>query len=140
MVTEKADSSSASIGSSLLPEAVGARDSGYCEQSAPIVELSRAKAIPSQPATSISLPLPPIRRRYEAISIDAAVANEAFKGFRAQQTEQFENVSVFECHQRTALSAHHASSLRRLVVQQEAIRDEKMEQVRSRDNLPIYMS
>lgn len=130
IVTEKNAAGLISSSTSPSPEPASARDSGYCDQSMSSVELARPNAIPSPPATSTSLPLPPTRRRYEAISIDSALANEAFKSFRTEQKEQFEKVSTFECNQRTALSAYHATSLRRLTVQQDASRDEKMSQVR----------
>lgn len=80
--------------------------------------------------TSTSLPTVINRRRHEAINIESALANEAFKSFRSQEKEQFERISTFECNQRRALSAHHTSSLQRLTAQHKALKAAKMEQVR----------
>jgi hypothetical protein len=102
--------------------------------------------VPSPPqssslcATSTSLPITTTRRRYEAISIDSAVANEAFKSLRKQEREQFERVAVFESNQREALSAHHTTSLKRLVAQHEASKDEKTEQVGPPDGFQPTLS
>jgi hypothetical protein len=116
------------------------RDSGYCEKGISVVDLTRPLEIVSEPPTSTSLPLPPSRRRHEAISIDAALANEAFTTFRSEEKEQFERVSAFECNQRKALLAHHRCSLIRLAARQNAIKDEKTKQVSSNDIAQCYVS
>jgi hypothetical protein len=114
-----------------------ARDSGYCEKDVSSVDLPRiTTTIPSQLPTSTILPIQPNRRRHEAISIDTALANEAFMSFRSEEKEQFERVSTFESDQRKALSAHHVSSFKRLAAQHEASRIEKMEQVSIRQHCP----
>ncbi|KAH7406045.1 hypothetical protein DE146DRAFT_431864 [Phaeosphaeria sp. MPI-PUGE-AT-0046c] len=104
------------------------RDSGYGEQCLSTANISRPlDATPLSP-TSTSLPTVMNRRRHEVINIESALANEAFKSFRNQEKEQFERISTFECNQRKALSAHHASSLQRLAARQKALRAAKMEQ------------
>lgn len=106
------------------------RDANYSEDSVSLTDLTHPLENTSLPATnSVASHIPAQRARYEAINIDSALANEAFKSFKAQQKEQFERVSAFECNQRNALSAHHQSSLKRLEAQYEANRKEKMEQV-----------
>jgi hypothetical protein len=105
------------------------RDSGYCEGGVSAIELPRPLASDSESATAKSIPAVTSRRRHEAISIDSALAKEAFKSFQAQEKEQLERVLAFESNQRKALSAHHTSSLKRLAALQEASKDEKMQQV-----------
>jgi hypothetical protein len=107
------------------------RDSGYCEKGVSVVDLTRPLEAASQPPTSTSLPLVPSRRRHEAISIDAALANEAFTTFRFAEKEQFERVAAFECHQRRALTAHHRCSLIWLAARQNTTKHEKVKQVSS---------
>ncbi|KAH7078269.1 hypothetical protein FB567DRAFT_131381 [Paraphoma chrysanthemicola] len=110
------------------PAPVSSRDSGYCEKVVSAVDLTHSLDAASQPATSTSLPLSPSRRRHEAISIDLALANEAFRSFRSEEKEQLERVAAFECNQRKALSAYHACSFKRLAVQHGASRDAKLDQ------------
>jgi hypothetical protein len=116
------------------------RDLGYSEKGVSVDDLSRSLEVISQPATSTSLPLISSRRRHEAISIDAAVANEAFTKFRFQEKDQFEKVSAFECNQRKALLAHFTCSLKSLSAKQKISRDEKTQQVSSHIGLPPYIS
>jgi hypothetical protein len=105
------------------------RDMSCNEKMASVVDVTHPLEAVVQPATSTSLPLVTNRRRHEAISIDWAVANEAFTSFRSEEKVQFERVSAFECNQRKALSAHHTSSLKRLAAQHEAARSERINQV-----------
>lgn len=112
-----------------LPETTSSRDSGYCEK---IIETTDATPSPksqSPPPTAVSQSSTAHRRRHEAISIDSALAFEAFKSFRIQQKEQFERVSSFESHQRHALSAVHQVTLRRLRRQHELQKQGKKEEV-----------
>ncbi|KNG47413.1 e3 ubiquitin-protein ligase-like protein [Stemphylium lycopersici] len=105
------------------------RDSGYCEPEPEPVD-------PSPPhngsSASVQSPtrsdIPPRRPRHEAISIDAALANEAFKSFKSQQKEQFERVSTFESTQRKALSAHYKHEIERLKAQHEIRKTQRIEQ------------
>ena len=113
------------------PETTPTQEFGCSEKDAPSSGLPRS-SIPAPPAKSIVPQIPPNRRRYEAISIDSALANEAFKSFRAQEKELFEQVSAFECNQQKALSTHHACSLKRLEVYHKATKEDKMDQVGSR--------
>jgi hypothetical protein len=115
-------------------------EKGYCEKGVSVVDLTHPLGAISQPPISTSLPLIPSRRRHEAISIDAALANEAFTTFRSQEKEQFERVSAFECNQKKALSAHHRCSLIRLAASQNAISDEKANQVSSTNDSSFYVS
>jgi hypothetical protein len=107
------------------------RDSGYCEIAAstvsspyPVNNLPLSEKPPTLPQ------LPARRTRHEAISIDSALANEAFKSFRTQQKVQLERVSLFECSQRKALSAYHQCAMQRLEVQYKTDRDERVTKVR----------
>jgi hypothetical protein len=101
-----------------------------CNEKVPsVIDVTHPPETMTQPATSTSLPLVTNRRRHEAISIDWAVANEAFTSFRSKEKEQFGRVSAFECNQRKALSAHHTSSLRRLAAQHKGAKSAKMAQV-----------
>ena len=115
---------------SQLPNIGSLRDSGYYENDVSQAHLTEALesfsfSIPAPIAPTIPVP----RARHEAINIDLALANEAFESFRTQQKEQFERISTFECNQRTALSAHHQSSLRRLAIQHERSKIERTAQV-----------
>lgn len=113
-----------------------ARDSAYCEKDVSLIDPSCGRSL-SQTATSKALPPVPTRRRHEAISIESALANEAFMSFRSQEKEQFEQISSFESSQRKALSAHHALLMKRLAAQHMLSKDEKVEQVRvSNRSLP----
>ncbi len=76
---------------------------------------------------------PTPRARYDFVSAECPLAYEAFQGFKTEQKEQFDRISVFECYQRSALKAHYQCSLNRLVAQYEQSRHEKIEQV-SLDN------
>jgi hypothetical protein len=105
------------------------RDSGYCEGGVSAIELPRPLTSGSESATAKSIAPITSRRRYEAISIDSALAKEAFKSFQAQEKEQLEHVSAFESNQRKAMAAHHTSSLKRLAALHEASEDEKKQQV-----------
>lgn len=82
--------------------------------------------------------VPARRARHEPISIDSALAQEAFKSFRVQQKEQWERVSTFECIQRKALAAYYRSELERLQVQYEAHKSERIKQV-SAAPTPLYI-
>jgi hypothetical protein len=100
------------------------RDSGYCEIATstvsspyPLNNLPLSEKPPTLPQ------LPARRTRHEAISIDSALANEAFKSVRTQQKEQLERVSLFECSQRKALSAYHQCAMQRLEAQYKTDRD-----------------
>jgi hypothetical protein len=105
------------------------RDSGYCEIGLSI-NPPRSSNIAPLPDTPPTLPMIPTKRtRYEAISIDSALANEAFKSFKTQQKEQFERVSTFECSQRKALSAHHQLTMTRLKAQHKANKIERLDKV-----------
>jgi hypothetical protein len=99
------------------------------KKGASAVDIIRPLEAAIQPTTSTSLPLVTNRRRHEVISIDLALANQAFRNFRSEEKEQFGRVAAFECNQRKALSAYHTSSLKRLVAQQEAAKKESMQQV-----------
>jgi hypothetical protein len=109
------------------------RDLSLNKKVASAVNVSHPLEADIQPATSTSLPPVTNRRRHEAISIDLAVANEAFTSFRSEEKEQFGRVSAFECNQRKALSTHHMSSLKRLAAQHEAAKSEGMKQVGPQD-------
>jgi hypothetical protein len=111
------------------------QDSRSHKKGASAVDIIRPLEAATLPATSTSLPLVTSRhrRRHEAISIDLALANEAFRNFRSEEKEQFGRVAAFECNQRNALSAHHTSSLKRLVARQEAAKNESMQQVGPHD-------
>jgi hypothetical protein len=112
------------------PTMASSRDSGYCENSVSSVELSRPCEPSCKIATSASLPvIPQSHRRHEAINIDSALAHEAFKQFRLLEREHFEQVSTFECSQRTALSAHYEYLLKQLANQHDTDRLKKLEQV-----------
>ncbi|KAH7402496.1 hypothetical protein BKA66DRAFT_2148 [Pyrenochaeta sp. MPI-SDFR-AT-0127] len=105
------------------------RESNSCEDSVSPTGLTHSLESTSILETNLVTPqIPAQRARHEAINIDSALANEAFKSFKAQQKEQFERVAAFECNQRKALSAHHQSSLKRLAAKYEANRHGKMEQ------------
>lgn len=112
---------------------------GYGEQSLPIASVSRPLEVTPLSPTSTSLPTVMNRRRHEAINIESALANEAFKSFRTQEKEQFERVSAFECNQRKALTAHHTGSLERLATQHKALKAARMEQVGLYRNILIEM-
>jgi hypothetical protein len=76
------------------------------------------------------LPQSSIRRtRHEAISIESALAKEAFKSYRTQQKEQLERVSLFECSQRKALSAYNQCAMQQLEAQYHINRDKRVERV-----------
>ncbi|CAG5178249.1 uncharacterized protein ALTATR162_LOCUS8606 [Alternaria atra] len=104
------------------------RDSGYCE-------IAISTADPPHPIKNLllsekppTLPQLQARRiRHEAISIESALANEAFKSFRTQQKEQFERVSSFECNQRKALSTYHRCTMVLLEAQYRIAREERVE-------------
>ncbi|KAH8707158.1 hypothetical protein GQ44DRAFT_817617 [Phaeosphaeriaceae sp. PMI808] len=98
------------------------------EKQTSMADLSCPSGTTSQLGTSASLPLNPSRRRHEAISIDAALANEAFKDLRYLQKQQFERVSTFECNQQKALSAHYTYMLEQLTMQYEASRHRMLEE------------
>jgi hypothetical protein len=104
------------------------RDSGYGEAGLSIApRSSNITPLPDKPPT---LPMISIKRsRHEAISIDSALANEAFKSFRTQQREQFERVSAFECSQRKALSAYHQWTMTRIKAQHKTNRLQQAEKV-----------
>jgi hypothetical protein len=106
------------------------RDSGYCEPEPSPVDPSHSH---NGSSASVQSPtrsnIPPRRPRHEAISIDAALANEAFKSFKSQQKEQFERVSTFESTQRKALSVHYRHEMERLKAQHETRKSERIEQV-----------
>jgi hypothetical protein len=123
-----------------LPGTETTPDPSYCEKGVSVVDLSRPLEALSQPATSTSLPLMSSRRRHEAISIDAALANEAFTKFRSEEKDQFERVATFECNQRKALSTHHTRSLKQLAAKQKISQDEKTQQVSSNIGVPPYIS
>ncbi|KAF1913840.1 hypothetical protein BDU57DRAFT_541217 [Ampelomyces quisqualis] len=106
------------------------RDSGYMENRTCSLDVHPPPRPSSPCATSTSLPIAATRRRHEAISIDSALAKEAFTSFRKEERVQFERVVAFESNQREALSAHHTTSLKRLVAQHEASKDEKTQQHR----------
>ncbi|KAF2856914.1 hypothetical protein T440DRAFT_494674 [Plenodomus tracheiphilus IPT5] len=104
-------------------------DSGYSENGMSSIELprpSRCSAVPATPPAMLNAP--PRRMRHQEISVEVALANEAFTSFKAQQKEQFERVATFECNQRKALSAHHRQSLKRLTAQHEASKEKLVEQ------------
>jgi len=106
------------------------RDSAYCESGTPTGELpnlSKGDAVADNPQAPADIPSK--RTRHAPINIEAALANEAFKSFKTEQTEQFENVSTFECNQRKALEAHHHITLKQLKVRHDAMREELIEQV-----------
>ena len=112
------------------PTMTPSRDSGYCENSVSSVELSRPSEASSEFETSTSLPvIPPNRRRHEAINIDSALAHEAFKRFRLLERDHFEQVSIFECSQRTVLSAHHQALLKQVTTQYDTDRLNTLERV-----------
>jgi hypothetical protein len=115
-------------------------DVEYDEKSVSAVDVDHSLNASLSPATSTSLPTVPNRRRHEAISIESAIANEAFKSFRAQEKEQFERVSVFECNQRKALLVYHTSSLERLTAQHEAGKTEKSQQVGHHGSISLNIS
>jgi hypothetical protein len=105
------------------------RDLRLCEAGLSIdpPRSSNNTPLPDKPPT---LPMISIKRsRHEVISIDSALANEAFKSFRTQQREQFERVSAFECSQRKALSAHHQWTMTRLKAQHKTNRLEQADKV-----------
>jgi hypothetical protein len=105
-------------------------DSGYGEDSVASVGSSGSSQTNPLLDKAPTLPSITIRRtRHEVISIDSALANEAFKSFKSQQREQLERVSTFECNQRKALSAHHQSSLKQSKVQHETDREKRKELV-----------
>ena len=115
------------------------RDSGYCEKGISSVDLPSPLAKASPPATTpVAASTPVHRSRHEVINIDDALANEAFKSFKAQQKEQFERVAAFECNQRKALSVHHQGSLKQLAAQHEINKDERKEQVGSSCYITSY--
>lgn len=101
----------------------------YGEHGLPVVNASRPLEVTPLSPTSTSLPTVVNRRRHEAINIESALANEAFKSFRSQEKEQFERISAFECNQRKALKAYHVSSLQRLATKHKALKAAKREQV-----------
>ncbi|KAJ4374068.1 hypothetical protein N0V83_002807 [Neocucurbitaria cava] len=112
------------------PDNGSLRDSGYCEDGMSAIDLPKPVVNASPPVTTpLAAGTPVHRSRHEAINIDDALANEAFKSFKAQQKEQFEKVAAFECNQRKALSAHHQSSLDGRVAQHNRNKDERKEQV-----------
>ncbi|KAF1945082.1 hypothetical protein EJ02DRAFT_478066 [Clathrospora elynae] len=105
------------------------RDSGYMSSpTSPIGSPRSFRSTPSPGRLSTLPSIPSRRTRHEPISIDSALANEAFKSFKTPQKEQFERISTFECNQRKALSAHHQSSMKWLVAQHETNRDKRKEQ------------
>ncbi|EDU49919.1 hypothetical protein PtrSN002B_000167 [Pyrenophora tritici-repentis] len=99
------------------------RDSGYCEAGIPAIGLPNLTK-----GDIVADNLPSKRTRHAPINIEAALANEAFKSFKTQQTEQFEHVSSFECTQRKALEAHHQTTLQRLKVRHDVTKEELIEQ------------
>jgi hypothetical protein len=56
--------------------------------------------------------------------------NDTFRSLRAQQKDQFRRISLFESHQRKALSAYHTCSLKRLKSELESNKEAKIKQVR----------
>jgi hypothetical protein len=106
------------------------RDSGYCEITISTVDPQHpVKNLPLSEKPPTLPQLPARRTRHEAISIDSALANEAFKSFRTQQKEQFERVSSFECNQRKALSTYHRCNMVLLEAQYRIAKDERTEKV-----------
>lgn len=110
-------------------DATSSRDSGYCEKGISSEELAFPSENATPPATSTSASTATSRRRHEAISIESALAQEAFKSFRVQEKEQFERVIIFEANQRKALSTFHQVSLTRLASQHAVSKTEKITQV-----------
>ncbi|KAH4298871.1 hypothetical protein HBH64_017560 [Parastagonospora nodorum] len=104
------------------------RDSGYSEGGMSTVEFTRALEATSPPATPTSPPAVASRRRHEAINIDSALAKEAFRSFQTQEKEQLQHIFSFESNQRKALSAHHASSLKRLADLHETSKSKRIQQ------------
>lgn len=126
----KADTDLAMNSASQSPDTASLSGSGDCDDGASPVKLPLpVEQEPLGQAISMAQSIPSRQPRYEAINIDNALAQEAFKSFKAQQREQFERVSTFELHQRKALSAHHQCTLKLLAAQHEASKNEKMEQV-----------
>lgn len=135
------DGANAVVNSVLPSPDVGAlRDSGYAETSMSSVDLAHPQGTLSIPVTSASLPNMSTRRRYEAINIDSALANEAFRSYRMQERSELEKVSAFECYQRKALSAHHQRLLNRFSVQHRTNKAEKAEQVRLSNDPPSQVA
>jgi hypothetical protein len=112
------------------PDLGSAPDSGYSEGGMSSIDLPPPMRNNPLPSTLPEAQYAPARRtRHQEISVDLALANEAFKSFKAQQKEQFERVSTFECNQRKALSVHHQWSMKQLTAQHEASKKEKTEEV-----------
>ncbi|KAG9187639.1 hypothetical protein G6011_05510 [Alternaria panax] len=104
------------------------RDSGYCEIAISTADPpNRLKNLPLSDKLATVSQSPARRARHEAISIDSALANEAFKSFRTQQKEQFERVSSFECNQRKALSTYHRCTMVLHEAQYRIAREERVE-------------
>lgn len=98
--------------------------------------------LPSEPLLSAKSPLgsetsstvssvPARHSTHEPISTDPALAKAAFKSFKLQQREQWDQVSAFECMQRKALASHYENQLKRLKTQYEARKSERIKQVRA---------
>lgn len=111
------------------PDTGSIPDSGYSENGMSLVDLPQSS--PSSvvaPAVLCSQITHARRTRHQEISVDLALAQEAFKSIKEQQKEEFERVSLFECNQRKALLAHHQRTLRQLTAQHKASREEQEEQ------------
>jgi hypothetical protein len=119
-----------SEGTPRLSDEGPSNDSGYGEDS--VASVGSSSSSQTNPLPDKAPPLPSIsvrRTRHEVISIDSALAKEAFKSFKSQQKEQLERVSTFECNQRKALSAHHQSSLKQSKIQHKTNREKRKELV-----------
>ncbi|KAF1842353.1 uncharacterized protein K460DRAFT_358972 [Cucurbitaria berberidis CBS 394.84] len=125
-VLTKAETDLVLTGEMQSPDVGSPRDSGYCEDGMSSVDLPRPLGDTS--TTPVTPNTPVQRSRHEAINIDSALANEAFKSFKVQQKEQFDRVAAFECNQRKALSAHYQCSLKWLTLQHETSKGDRMEQ------------
>ncbi|KAL6703773.1 hypothetical protein ACN47E_009072 [Coniothyrium glycines] len=111
------------------PEYESIPDSGYSENGGSSVDLPQSSNNSPLPTMILDLQKEPVRRtRHQAINVNLVLANEAFTSFKAQQKEQFERISAFECNQRKALHAYQRWSLTRLARQHKASREEHEEQ------------
>ena len=88
------------------------------------------------PASAAARPKKPAQRPRHEANTHPCPADDAFRDFRAQQRQQFDHISAFECSQRSALSALHQRSLARLAAQHEQARSQRIEQARPRDYPP----
>ncbi|KAF2192572.1 hypothetical protein K469DRAFT_717123 [Zopfia rhizophila CBS 207.26] len=107
------------------------QDSGYSEDGVTDIDLSGSLASPSHPTGSL-VAAPDTASRDMAHEdeecLNSVLANEVFKGLRAQQKEQFRRVALFESNQRKALLAYHQWSLKRLALQRDTNKAEKTRQ------------